>query len=175
MPREIGWSQESNLLYYLSKELDRLIQVLSQISPSAGGVPTSRTITINGVAQDLSADRSWTIDTFESIEVTDGSTVFTTSINTPANNVTFGLTGINASMVFTINGNTCLVIEEGGDITLSQGFANMTDGFLHTPGASGVPTGVPSGNYPGQFPFYYDSSANRLYIYNGGWRSVALT
>ncbi|MBO9613415.1 MAG: hypothetical protein J7619_12000, partial [Dyadobacter sp.] len=29
--------------------------------PSGGGVPTSRVLTINGISQDLSLDRSWTI------------------------------------------------------------------------------------------------------------------
>jgi hypothetical protein len=32
-----------------------------------GGVPTSRTLTINGVAQDLSADRSWNVGTVTSV------------------------------------------------------------------------------------------------------------
>ena len=35
-----------------------------------GGVPTSRTITINGVAQDLSADRTWSVGTVTSIATT---------------------------------------------------------------------------------------------------------
>jgi hypothetical protein len=37
-----------------------------------GGVPTSRTLTINGTAYDLSADRSWTIPTFTSPLTTKG-------------------------------------------------------------------------------------------------------
>jgi hypothetical protein len=43
----------------------------------SGFVPTSRTLTINGVAQDLSADRSWTIST--------GLTVGTTPISSGTN------------------------------------------------------------------------------------------
>lgn len=37
-----------------------------------GGVPTTRTITINGTAQDLSADRTWSVGTVTSISLTAG-------------------------------------------------------------------------------------------------------
>jgi hypothetical protein len=38
-------------------------ELIDAIPAPTGFVPTSRTLTINGVAQDLSADRSWTIST----------------------------------------------------------------------------------------------------------------
>lgn len=83
--RQIGWSQEANLLYYISGQVDRVAQIIA--NASAGGVisfntrsgvvtllssdvtsalgytpvTNARTLTINGTAYDLSADRSWTI------------------------------------------------------------------------------------------------------------------
>jgi hypothetical protein len=52
-------------------------ELIDAIPAPSGFVPTSRTLTINGVAQDLSADRSWTIAT--------GLTVGTTPISSGTN------------------------------------------------------------------------------------------
>lgn len=51
-----------------------------------------------------------------------------------------------------------------------------TNGFLYVPKVAGIPTGVPanlSGNYAQSSPLRFDSTDNRLYIYNGGWQNVA--
>lgn len=47
-----------------------------------GGVPTSRTLTINGVSYDLSADRSWTISTSTSPLTTKGDIYTFSTVNT---------------------------------------------------------------------------------------------
>ena len=51
-----------------------------------GGVPTSRTLTINGTAFDLSADRSWSVGTVTSVGIVTGSTG--TDINVSGSPVT---------------------------------------------------------------------------------------
>lgn len=56
--KQIGWSQESNLLWEILKELNGLEGTMGMLTDV---VPSSRTLTINGVSQDLSADRTWTI------------------------------------------------------------------------------------------------------------------
>ena len=48
-----------------------------------------------------------------------------------------------------------------------------TDGFLYIPSCAGAPTGVPS-TYTGQLPIVYDSTNNKLYLYNGSWKGVTL-
>jgi hypothetical protein len=48
---------------------------------SSGGVPTTRTITINGNTQDLSADRTWTIDGGVSYGVASGTNTYTVTIS----------------------------------------------------------------------------------------------
>jgi hypothetical protein len=49
-----------------------------------------------------------------------------------------------------------------------------TDGFLYIPSCAGAPTGVPTA-YSGRTPMIYDTTTNRFYIYNGGWKNVTLT
>jgi hypothetical protein len=39
--KQIGWSQESNLLYQISKQLDQLIKVTSQLSSTTTTTTTA--------------------------------------------------------------------------------------------------------------------------------------
>jgi hypothetical protein len=53
---------------------------------------------------------------------------------------------------------------------------NADRGFIYIPSCAGTPTGTPA-NYGGGgiSPLVYDYSNNKLYIYNGTWKSVTLT
>jgi hypothetical protein len=48
-----------------------------------------------------------------------------------------------------------------------------TSGFMYVPRCAGPPTGVPVG-HAGAVPLVYDSTNNRLYVFNGTWKSVLL-
>jgi hypothetical protein len=48
-----------------------------------------------------------------------------------------------------------------------------TTGFIYIPFCAGPPTAVPA-TFTGTVPLIYDSVNNRLYSYNGAWRSVTL-
>jgi hypothetical protein len=48
---------------------------------------------------------------------------------------------------------------------------NATAGFTYLPSCPGTPTGVPTAQ-TGTVAMVYDSSANKLWIYNGSWRSA---
>ena len=53
---------------------------------------------------------------------------------------------------------------------------NATVGFMMLPSCAGAPTGVPADIPTGQIPMVYDSTNNKIYAYNGAWKStVALT
>ena len=47
-------------------------------------------------------------------------------------------------------------------------------GFTHCAAAAGAPSGTPT-NPTGNVPLYYDTTNNKLYVYNGAWKSVTLT
>lgn len=46
-----------------------------------------------------------------------------------------------------------------------------TNGFIYLPTCAGTPTGVPTA-YTGRSPMVYDTSANKIWVYNGSWRGI---
>lgn len=59
----------------------------------------------------------------------------------------------------------------GNEAALST---SATDNFVYIPTCAGTPTGVPTA-YTGKVAMVYDTTNNKYYIYNGGWKSVTLT
>jgi hypothetical protein len=49
-----------------------------------------------------------------------------------------------------------------------------TDGFIYVPTCAGAPTGTPTAQ-TGTVALVYDTTNNKLYVYNTAWKSVALT
>lgn len=63
----------------------------------------------------------------------------------------------------------------GGDlVTQAAALAtNATTGFTYMPTCAGAPTGVPTG-YTGTCATVYDTTNNKLWVYNGAWKGVVL-
>lgn len=100
------------------------------VGGSGGGVPTSRTLTINGVSQDLSANRTWTVATppvYPSTQLVfgDGSTAG----GTTSNRLTFSS---DLSMTDAL----------GGGSTLLQVGSGLDNGVFNNLDFSGIPFGL---------------------------------
>lgn len=50
---------------------------------------------------------------------------------------------------------------------------SATVGYVMIPSCAGAPTGVPADIPTGQVALHYDTTNNKLYVYNGSWRSTA--
>lgn len=68
-----------------------------------------------------------------------------------------------------------LELDGSGNVVIgNQALATTaTGGFLYVPTCAGSPTGVPTA-YSGRAAIVYDTTNNRLCVYNGGWKTVTL-
>ena len=82
-----------------------------------GGVPTSRTLTINGTAYDLSADRSWSVGTVTSVSATAG-----TGISVSGSPITG-----SGTLTITNTGVTSLTAGTGISVSASTGGITITN------------------------------------------------
>jgi hypothetical protein len=72
------------------------------------------------------------------------------------------------------NGTTKVRVTDGGNTVTAEAAraTTATDGFLYIPTCDGTPTGVPTA-YTGTVPIMFDTSTDKIYIYNGGWKATA--
>ncbi len=65
-------------------------------------------------------------------------------------------------------------IVRAGNVVIGTGALSKSSshGFLYIPTVSEAPEGIPD-DYPGRVPLVYDAANDRLYVYNGGWKSAS--
>lgn len=66
-------------------------------------------------------------------------------------------------------------IDSNGNVEIGTAAlaTTATNGFLYIPSCAGTPTGTPTAK-TGRVPLVYDTTNNKLYAYNGAWKSVTL-
>lgn len=70
----------------------------------------------------------------------------------------------NLTANFRISSNGNLVFGSTAAVSTSA-----TDGFIYVPTCAGAPTGTPTA-YTGKVALIYDTSNNKMYVYNGAWK-----
>lgn len=102
-----------------------------------------------------------------------------TSIDMGAGNGVIISTNTSGIQIFTGGSGNHIEIKPGtnlSDVLLGPASTSTTDnfGFVRIPFVSGTPTGTPS-VLGSTVPIIFDTTTNKLYIYNGAWKSVTLT
>lgn len=135
-------------------------------------VPAIRTITINGVTQDLSANRTWTITAgVSSVSAGTGISVNqTTGAVTVTNTGTLTVAGTANQVLVNggtaaANGNITLSLPQSIATTSSPTFNRISTGGLYgTSGSGNIPIWQYDSNNPGYGIMFYESSPDYLKI-----------
>jgi len=90
-----------------------------------------------------------------------------------------GLSGLGAEMSLGVLSNGVFVeralFNNGGGFGIGGLLAtNATEGHLSIPTCAGSPTGVPNNVLTGTSAIQYDTSTNKLWVYNSGWKATTL-
>lgn len=77
------------------------------------------------------------------------------------------------SVVFQVGGAETIRTDSTRNVVLGSGSlaTNSTDGFVYLASTPGTPTNVPS-SFSGHNAITYDTSNNKLYVYNSGWKDI---
>lgn len=90
-----------------------------------------------------------------------------------AGDLKFGVVGVEGMRIDTVR-NVVM-----GNVATENTFAayatTATGGFPYIPTCAGTPTGVPSASYTGRVPMIFDTTNNKIFIYDGGWIGVTLS
>lgn len=82
-------------------------------------------------------------------------------------------TNTTSPVVIGSNSTARVTCDAAGNVVVGPAAVatNATDGFLYIPSCAGTPTGAPTA-YAGRVAMVFDTTNNKLYVYDGGWIDV---
>lgn len=146
-----------------------------QFGAANAAAPVAQTMRVQSVVAGTAdtAGTDWThIGSLSTGAGAGGKMVFKTSAKGAASTTqNTSLTALTISAGTTNNTNVGMpsVIQGNGAAIATT----ATDGFMYIANCAGTPTGVPTA-FTGSTPMVYDTSANKIWAYNGSWRGVAV-
>lgn len=156
----IGWSNTTDAGGGEDTFLTRKAAASIQLGLADAAAPVAQTLSVQGVVAGTSNTNgaAWTIGGSISTGTgIGGSIVFATS--SAAASASTQNARANA---LELTGNKNVVV---GNAALAT---DAADGFLYIPTCAGTPTGTPTA-YTGRVPIVFDTTNNKLYIYDGSW------
>ena len=147
--------------------------VVSQLIQS-GAAGSRASLTLGRTAGDSNFALSGAAAEFSNIVIAGGETILraaTSHLVLTARNTSGAIkfaTGAADTLKAQVSSLGSLVVGTGAALA-----TNATDGFLYIPTSAGAPTGTPT-TYTGRVAIEYDTTNNKLYVFNGAWKSVTL-
>lgn len=147
-----------------------------RIAPVNTALPTGRSSGLNlaSTASGLTAALSFENQTddqtnFESLTMGFASNVFTMASvkggTGTVRDIRLAIGGVNK---IRLDANANVILNDSGS-ALATGAVN---GFVYVNNCAGTPSGVPASLPTGATPMMYDTTANKIWFYNGSWRGV---
>lgn len=131
------------------------------ITMTAGGTDTFRISSTNALVSVLGA-RDFAVPSARLIYLDGGGDTYLTE------------SAANVIDIFTNNAKRLQITASGSIVPGTAALATTaTDGFIYLESCAGAPTGVPT-TFTGRLACVYDSTNNKLYVYNGAWKGIVL-
>lgn len=169
----LAWSSTSLISGTADVILTRGGTTALQLGAADAAAPVAQTMQVQSVVAGTTntAGTNWTLKGSKSTgSGAPGSIIFQTAgkgaASTTQNTLITALTITGGTTDNTNVGYPSVVV---GTAALAT---NATDGFIYLPTCAGTPTGVPTAN-TGRVPWVYDTTNDKIYIYNGAWKATA--
>jgi hypothetical protein len=183
----------SDKAVYLGPSQGGMRQITNGSTTMMGGAAYSTTFSANGSINNSSQFVGWSGEAQSYTTLTPDLSLYrdgasdTLAQRRTTNAQTFRLyrTWTDASnyqrLTSTWSTSTALIHNEGAGTSADGSIAfndaalatDTTKGFIMIPSCAGAPTGTPADIPTGQIPIVFDSTNNKLYVYDGGWISTA--
>lgn len=164
--KDYRWSSSANANGTPDTYIGRRAAANIRLGDADAASPVAQTLSAQGVVAGTSntAGVDWTFDASQGTGTGDGGAFKWRTA--PAGSSGSSQNALGQKLKLTAKGS--LVVGDNAAALAT----NATDGFLYIPSCAGTPTGVPTGQ-TGTVALVYDTTNNKIYVYNGAWKATA--